>query len=527
MGQVLRSWPKVAQGLRVLAFSGSLVSAGMASLAEPVRVSSPDGAITLSGDVLGFDGVLLRLSTEYGPISVDITEVVCEGPACPSVEDHIPGVRLSGAPAVGRILLPALIDAYASRNELTTTRVDIAPDRFRIELAQDPTGAAAGRFDIHLTSTEEGFADLVAEEADLVMAVREPRAEEAARAFMAGAGDLTGPGRAHVLALDAVVPVVSPANPQRGASLRGLSDLWSSPEPSWTDIGGDPGQAALHAPPALDGFSQLFTDRVLTPFGAVRSGLETLHAERAVVPTVVARDIGAIGLVRFTDLGNAQPIELVGACGRRMSVTVESLKAEDYPLTAPLMLYVPARRQPAFLHAFFDWLDSPAAELVVRRVGLIDQVPMEIPIARQGERLANAIVAVGEEVPVSALQRAVRQLDGARRLTTTFRFRGGSARLDPLSEDNLDRLARDLDAGLYAKREVILAGFSDGVGPVSANREISLARANAVRDALAEAVADPDTLDLVALGFGEVLPLACDDTDWGRQANRRVEVWVR
>jgi phosphate transport system substrate-binding protein len=27
--------------------------------------------------------------------------------------------------------------------------------------------------------------------------------------------------------------------------------------------------------------------------------------------------------------------------------------------------------------------------------------------------------------------------------------------------------------------------------------------------------------------FGEALPMACDDTSWGRQVNRRVEVWVQ
>ena len=26
--------------------------------------------------------------------------------------------------------------------------------------------------------------------------------------------------------------------------------------------------------------------------------------------------------------------------------------------------------------------------------------------------------------------------------------------------------------------------------------------------------------------FGEALPMACDDSDWGRKVNRRVEVWV-
>ena len=26
--------------------------------------------------------------------------------------------------------------------------------------------------------------------------------------------------------------------------------------------------------------------------------------------------------------------------------------------------------------------------------------------------------------------------------------------------------------------------------------------------------------------FGEAMPMACDDTVWGRGANRRVEVWL-
>ena len=29
------------------------------------------------------------------------------------------------------------------------------------------------------------------------------------------------------------------------------------------------------------------------------------------------------------------------------------------------------------------------------------------------------------------------------------------------------------------------------------------------------------------LGFGEALPMACDQVAWGQRINRRVEVWVR
>lgn len=42
--------------------------------------------------------------------------------------------------------------------------------------------------------------------------------------------------------------------------------------------------------------------------------------------------------------------------------------------------------------------------------------------------------------------------------------------------------------------------------------------------------AETANLDRVQLdldAFVEALPMACDDSEWGRQANRRVEVWVR
>jgi phosphate transport system substrate-binding protein len=32
---------------------------------------------------------------------------------------------------------------------------------------------------------------------------------------------------------------------------------------------------------------------------------------------------------------------------------------------------------------------------------------------------------------------------------------------------------------------------------------------------------------LRAEAYGEALPMACDDSDWGRRVNRRVEVWLR
>ena len=50
-----------------------------------------------------------------------------------------------------------------------------------------------------------------------------------------------------------------------------------------------------------------------------------------------------------------------------------------------------------------------------------------------------------------------------------------------------------------------------------------------VRDAALKAaeVISLDRIDIATTAFGEAMPMACDDTDWGRDMNRRVEIWVQ
>ena len=74
----------------------------------------------------------------------------------------------------------------------------------------------------------------------------------------------------------------------------------------------------------------------------------------------------------------------------------------------------------------------------------------------------------------------------------------------------------DAAADIFGRNEV---GFGDH----------ALRRAEAVRKAVFDAVATPGDpqVEMVVEAFGEALPMACDDSDWGRQVNRRVEVWVR
>jgi len=115
------------------------------------------------------------------------------------------------------------------------------------------------------------------------------------------------------------------------------------------------------------------------------------------------------------------------------------------------------------------------------------------------------------------------------RLTTSFRFEAGSIRLDAQSRSNVQQLARALEVGRYDARRLLFVGFSDGDGPSEANRDIALRRADAVRRAVSDAAvaANLSRVELGVDAFGEAMPMACDESSWGRRANRRVEVWVR
>jgi phosphate transport system substrate-binding protein len=204
-----------------------------------------------------------------------------------------------------------------------------------------------------------------------------------------------------------------------------------------------------------------------------------------------------------------------------------AVKAEDYPLALPLFFLTPKRRLPLMAREFLDFLASPAAEAVVARAGFIDRSTGRAPMTQDGLRLINAIQGAGDDVTLADLKRLVAVMDGADRLSLTFRFEDGSTRLTPSSQENIADLARLIASGGFAGEALVLAGFSDGSGAAEANLALSLERANRVADELRAAAPDlrEDQMPRIE-GFGEALPMACDETAAGRHLNRRVELWL-
>ena len=237
--------------------------------AQDVALTSRDGKIELSGTLLGFDGVFYRIETEYGELTIDGTGVDCAGPGCPNLENFVAELWLSGSATMGKILMPALIDAFATRNGYRATRQDEDENRFTFVLVDQKSNKTVARFMFRASNTDEGFADLLADEADIVMSLREMRPDERQRAREAGLGDMTGLNRSRVLALDAVVPVVSASNPVRGISPLMLAQVFAGKITNWNVLGGPDAPIDLHLPDDSSGLAQAIADQVLRPSGLV------------------------------------------------------------------------------------------------------------------------------------------------------------------------------------------------------------------------------------------------------------------
>ncbi|TMV07148.1 cell envelope biogenesis protein OmpA [Ruegeria sediminis] len=504
------------------------VSASWA-LAQDTTLTSRDGKVEVSGFLLGFDGEFYRIRTQFGELTVDASGVSCDGPGCPSLTDHVAEIRLSGSSTMAEVLLPALIEAFAQQRGMHVRREALTGTRTVFSLHQPRRALPLARFTIHASDTDQGFADLLSHDADVVMAMREIRTPERSDAFDAGMGDLAEANRSRVLALDAIVPVVAQENPIQGISAADLARVFAGEIANWSELQGPDAPIALHLPAAGAGLSQAVEDRLLEPAGKSLAATVTRHARSSQVARAVAADPFAIGLASFAETGVARALALTGPCGFALSASRWTIKTEDYPLTSPMFLYLPARRLPKIARDFLAFTRSAEAQSVIRGAGFVDQSPETIRLGVQGDRLANAIAAAGEEVDLTEMQRLVNTLAPMARLTTSFRFETGSSRPDAQSRSNILQLAEALETGVYDARKLYFVGFSDGEGQADGNARIAQRRAEAVRDAVLAAVetALPESVEIGVEAFGEALPMACDDSDWGRQVNRRVEVWVR
>jgi len=159
-----------------------------------------------------------------------------------------------------------------------------------------------------------------------------------------------------------------------------------------------------------------------------------------------------------------------------------------------------------------------------RLSGQLDELAAVSNAARGGAKAAQE-TADAAVAGVNATNERISALDDYQvQNTTAVLFRVGSAVLRPEAKAQLDTVAQQ---ALQAKGYVLeVSGFASADGSTEANRRLSQRRADAVIRYLVENHNIPLRRIITPYGFGELNPVAENETREGRVQNRRVEVKV-
>jgi len=146
-----------------------------------------------------------------------------------------------------------------------------------------------------------------------------------------------------------------------------------------------------------------------------------------------------------------------------------------------------------------------------REESLNARCPAEAPLMKSLEFDIGEIVSDDRKLPLS--QREVMRMD--------VKFQNQSAKLTHGNRSEIKRAADFLCDNPSMKG--VVEGHTDSMGSDGYNLKLSQARADSVRSALVE-VCPSASGRLSAVGFGEIRPIARNDSDVGRATNRRVEL---
>lgn len=498
-------------------------------LAQDVTLrAGKDGSTSLTGRLLDFDGEFYRIETSFGVMTLNALGLTCHGLDCPEPGQYSADLFLSGDPSVLPGLLPALIEDFSQQNGLSTHKEAAEGGGWVMHIA-DATRVPVARIEGHSANRKDTFYDLIDGRADLVFTFQSPNRAERSAFKIAGLGDPDSRFRQIRVALDGLSVLVSPNNAVKAISAQQLGDIFAGRINNWSDLGGVNAPITVILPDPDSGISELSQSVFSLPVGLSDAPNAQPPADGLTAESALASDPFGITIGLVSQPSAARPLAIIQGCGIRQLPSAFNLKTGDYPGPMTLRAFKPARRLPVFGRSFLRYLSSPSASAVIKSAGFADLGIEHLLLTQQQTRLMNAIQMSDADVSLTQLRQFTSQFSDAARLSYTMRFRPNSARLTTQSEEQLRALAALIEVGAFEGRTLILAGFTDSDGEAEANQRVAARRAEIVKTQLKRAAsrANLSKTRFQSLGFGELAPIACNDTDGGKFQNRRVEIWVR
>ena len=422
----------------------------------------------------------------------------------PSATDGNVILRVAGSNTIGSSLGPALAEAFFQQLQASEIRVQPGPVADETKISGFLPGTPSPSvITIAAHGSSTAFTGLAQAKCDIGAASRKIKPDEART--LSYLGDMTAFASEHVLGLDGVAVIVNSANSLASLRVDQVAQIFSGAVTDWAQVDGKPGPIAIYARDDRSGTYDTFKNLILGSGALVNTAKR--YEDSNQLSDAVANDANGIGFIGLPYIHSAKALGIATSGARPLLPNLLTVATEDYPLARRLFLYTPENPQNKFVRPFIEFALSKAGQDVVANVGFVSQ----------NIRLEHAVA------PPDA-PRAYRALTQyAQRLSLDFRFRTGKSDLDNKALADLERMAAFFSDLRHRGEDVLLLGFADNIGERSVNMQLSLDRARRVNEQFQRRGLRPSVVE----GFGPDLPVASNDTDDGREKNRRVEVWLR
>jgi phosphate transport system substrate-binding protein len=432
-----------------------------------------------------------------------------------------------GSNTIGAQLMPALLASYGeSLGMKVQQRVGADPEEVQVSMS-DRGGAGLALIDLESHGSGTSAPGLASGRAEIGMSSRPIKPEEENKLLKI---KLTP--EPHVIALDGLLVLTSPQNPVASLTLDQIAQVFSGAVKDWSQLGRAPGKINVYARDDKSGTYDTFNSLVLKPRKLKLAPDAKRFESNNDLSDGVARDPNGIGFTGFAYQRSAKALAIGSACGIVSRPSPFSVKTEDYPLSRRLFLYTTNGTRHRLAREIVKFALSDAAQRVITDNGFIDLGLDFLPFSAQGERLASIFDLPAAELTPQAMahvKQMTADMRGAKRMSISFRFEPGSDKLDVKARQDILRLAHFLAAPEMRGKDVLLFGFTDAVGAFETNLKLGQKRSDTVRAALLVLGGGVliDGRHIKARSYGELLPVACNQTKADREKNRRVEVWVK
>jgi len=217
----------------------------------------------------------------------------------------------------------------------------------------------------------EGIKALLDKTTDIANSSREIKKEEIALAEKKGIKPL-----AHVVAFDAIIPVVHPKNKVGNLSIDQLSQIYQGKITNWKEIGGDDLKIVVISRDSSSGTFESW-DHFVMKKAKVTPRAQMLASSGAVV-TAVAKNKYAIAYVGIGYINKSlKPLQVNG-----IKASIETAMSKEYPLSRELYMYTNGEPE-GHMAKYIAFVKSADGQKIVTKEGF---VPLLVAVKKTGKK---------------------------------------------------------------------------------------------------------------------------------------------